>query len=159
LDTAKGDYYMGTLSADVPSFGRHLKQQQEDIPAAQKKAHEDLEKAKASGDKKKIDAAEAAVKKADAAVPVRRVPLGPEMFDMVHPGDWIWYYNANPTGDHSLIFVEWIDKSDKDFTTETGEAGKYRTASLFSQLDNKKGGGNHHTSKIGYPYSEKNGVL
>lgn len=44
--------------------------------------------------------------------PWRSTQLPIEQFDMVKPGDWLYIYNANGSGNHSVIFSRWAS----DFT-------------------------------------------
>ncbi|MFN8398155.1 MAG: hypothetical protein U0176_26325 [Bacteroidia bacterium] len=39
--------------------------------------------------------------------PWRTTQLPMEQFDMVKPGDWLYIYNANGSGNHSVIFSRW----------------------------------------------------
>lgn len=53
-----------------------------------------------------------------------------EALELVQPGDWIYYYNKNPfgkgtdwEGQHSSIFLGWIDKNRRIAKTASGSAG------------------------------------
>lgn len=79
--------------------------------------------------------------------------LGPELFGMLEPGDWIWIYNGNASGQHSQIFAGWVDTSDQHATDAKNGAITYRTCKVFHQYDNEKGLSGHHTHKLGFPFS------
>ncbi len=47
-------------------------------------------------------------------------------YDMISPGDWIFYNNRNKAdahGNHSVLFIEWIDKDKKLARVASGSAG------------------------------------
>ena len=47
-------------------------------------------------------------------------------YDMISPGDWIFYNNRNKTdkhGNHSALFIEWVDRDKKLARVASGSAG------------------------------------
>ncbi|OPY51068.1 MAG: hypothetical protein A4E49_02352 [Methanosaeta sp. PtaU1.Bin112] len=62
------------------------------------------------------------------------------LINELQPGDWIWYYPANPDfgGSHSAIFSHWTDRGG---TTE--QRVRYHEAICFSQNDQSRGGSEH----------------
>ncbi|MFA7685669.1 MAG: hypothetical protein WCX95_02630 [Candidatus Gracilibacteria bacterium] len=50
----------------------------------------------------------------------------PEQYSVIQPGDWIYYNNRNTSdthGNHSALFIEWIDKDRKLARMASGSAG------------------------------------
>lgn len=68
--------------------------------------------------------------------------------ESIQPGDWIWYYNANGSGNHSVIFAEWEDGSVKTIQLGEGRELKYKSAWVYSQGSPKQGG-KRHKAKLG----------
>lgn len=53
---------------------------------------------------------------------------GPELLDKIRPGDWLFYNNQNGVdshGNHSAIFLEWIDKDNQIARMASGSKGNF----------------------------------
>lgn len=87
--------------------------------------------------KKAIEAFEAG--KTSRRPPARRAGLPNAMKDLV-PGTWVWIYNGNADGHHSMIFAGWVNPAEdsgksarKAYVFDQGEAG------IFGKEDQKGG--------------------
>lgn len=69
----------------------------------------------------------------------RRAPLAVARFDKLQAGDWLYVYNANESGEHSVIFAGWVDTTDQVATDPKNGPITYRAARIYHQYDNKAG--------------------
>lgn len=69
----------------------------------------------------------------------RNEHMGFDKFDDLQPGDWLYIYNANGAGNHSVIFSRWASD---DITLE-GTDIQYRKAITFDQGTPDSGGKEH----------------
>lgn len=83
----------------------------------------------------------------------RRIGFSKSQIETIQPGDWLWYYNANASGSHSVIFSDW----DGPWMTITNGAKSedlwihYRKIKVFSQ-GTPQGGGKEHSAYVGNAY-------
>lgn len=70
-----------------------------------------------------------------------------EQINTLQPGDWIYIYNANAAGNHSVIFVDWVDDTQTvDDKVPEAQKVKYRRARIYDQGDPDYTGGGRVTT-------------
>lgn len=107
--------------------------------------------------------------------PFRSTHLPVEEFGKIEPGDWLYIYNANGSGNHSVIFSHWASKvqeynpNKKEEPTQSSEAEesfqtdlvknpniiKYQEAVLFDQGSPASGGKTHQVNLGNQHYKGK----
>ncbi|MBK9447946.1 MAG: hypothetical protein IPN95_00735 [Bacteroidetes bacterium] len=78
--------------------------------------------------------------------PFRCEHLSMDLFDTVKPGDWLYIYNANGSGNHSVIFSRWASG---DLVVDGGI--QYRKAVTFDQ-NKPVAGGEEHNLNLGQQF-------
>ncbi len=100
------DLETGPFDPDTKHFGR-VEQFNEDMAKylVEKAAYDEQQKNKPQGKKSKKGKKDEAPQKPDEPFRDKQLPL--EDFNIVQPGDWLYIYNANGAGNHSVIFSRW----------------------------------------------------
>lgn len=88
---------------------------------------------------------EAGKKSKKPITPFRCEHLPFDQFGLVQPGDWLYIYNANGSGNHSVIFSRWASE-EKEI-----DGVRYRKAVTFDQ-NSPKDGGEEHLLNLGQQF-------
>ncbi len=146
-----GTLHLGNAVADKSPFGLHADKTGLQLEGKQKDAAE-AQEAKEAQEKADAEAKGEVYKPKNHMSYFRHAEMGPEVFEALQPGDWIYIYNANAdaSGEHSEIFIGWAD--DKPQPLKDNPDIQYRTANVMSQMM-VGDGGKTHPQKIGTAYA------
>lgn len=152
--------------AKVEQYEEDLARYNEEMKAYEAEQAQNPSKKKGKDDKKPKKPTE----------PWRSTHLPVDNFDMVKPGDWLYIYNANGSGNHSVIFSRWASgwdefnpnekeapimspiEQEEETQTElvkNPEMVKYRRAITFDQGSTDSGGLAHGVNLGNQYYRDK----
>jgi hypothetical protein len=117
---------LGSGGAEIVFQGKLLSKDK--LPAPKDTAHE-------AAVKKEEEKLTQAGKQGEIRKAYRHAEWEFENFSKLQTGDWLYIYNANPSGQHSVIFMRFSDEP-----KETAEGVRYRRATVFNQPRPESGG-------------------